>query len=121
MNESEREVYSQTTPASAATSNAMTVPTSWPAENGDTALAELEVVDAAFSLPAVREGRIEEEGEEEEVGREEDEDVLRLSDADLVAPAAGMVVEANPTPLGPMLMVSPSTTIVVGVAEGPIS
>ncbi len=30
------------------------------------------------------------------------------------------VVEAKPTPLGPMLMVSPSTTTVVGLAEGPI-
>lgn len=32
-----------------------------------------------------------------------------------------MVVEANPTPLGPMLMVWPSTTMVVGIADGPIS
>jgi hypothetical protein len=30
------------------------------------------------------------------------------------------VVEAKPTPPGPMLIVSPLTTIVVGVAEGPI-
>ena len=33
---------------------------------------------------------------------------------------AGIVVEAKPRPLGPMLMVSPFTTTVVGVAEGPI-
>jgi hypothetical protein len=38
-----------------------------------------------------------------------------------VAPAAGeMVVEAKPRPLGPMLMVWPSMTMVVGVADGPM-
>ena len=31
-----------------------------------------------------------------------------------------MVVDANPTPPGPMLMVWPFTTIVVGIAEGPM-
>lgn len=30
------------------------------------------------------------------------------------------VMDANPTPPGPMLMVCPFTTIVVGVADGPI-
>jgi hypothetical protein len=36
-------------------------------------------------------------------------------------PVAGeMVVEAKPRPLGPMLMVWPSMTMVVGVAEGPM-
>ena len=48
-----------------------------------------------------------------------DADVLRAVEVP-VAPATGMVVEAKPIPLGPMLMVSPFTTIVVGVAEGPI-
>ena len=48
-----------------------------------------------------------------------DDEVLRAVEV-LAAPAAGMVVEAKPIPLGPMLMVSPFTTIVVGVAEGPM-
>ena len=48
-----------------------------------------------------------------------DDDVLRAVEVP-VAPAAGMVVEAKPIPLGPMLIVCPFTTMVVGVAEGPI-
>jgi len=34
--------------------------------------------------------------------------------------AGGMVVAAKPTPPGPMLIVWPFTTVVVGIAEGPI-
>lgn len=37
-----------------------------------------------------------------------------------VAREAGIVVEVNPRPLGPILILSPFTTIVVGVAEGPM-
>jgi hypothetical protein len=88
-------------PTTLAISNAVTVPLNGSKE-GDTALVEL----GADASLLVCEGRVE-------------ADVLRVPE-DLVAPAAGMVVEANPTPLGPILMVSPSTTIVVGVAEGPI-
>lgn len=50
-----------------------------------------------------------------------DEGVVRAFEALVVVPpAAARVVDANPMPLGPILMVWPFTTIVVGVAEGPI-
>jgi hypothetical protein len=47
------------------------------------------------------------------------EDVF-LALLELVAPAGEIVVEGRPMPLGPMEMVSPFTTIVVGVADGPM-
>lgn len=59
----------------------------------------------------------------EEVGREEPPD-LRVAAAVAVAlplgGGTGMVVVGNPTPPGPILIVSFPTTIVVGMAPIPI-
>ena len=70
-------------------------------EEGDAPFAD----DGAAVSPPVRDGSVV-------------EDIFRESEAP-VFPEAAIVVEAKPIPLGPILIVLPSTTIVVGVAEGP--
>ena len=70
--------------------------------------AEALRVGDGVALPAVRDGVAEDV-------------LLDLEEVVFVVRPGLIVVDLNPIPLGPMLIVSPSTTMVVGLADGPMS